>query len=92
MGETPADAEIQAAVDFAAFGNLRQLEASAAYEGHRRLTPGAPDNPDSFKVRRAKVGGYRDYFADEQLRTIERYIQDKLDPAYGYGVGAERAA
>jgi len=35
-------------------------------------------------VRRAKVGGYRDYFDDEQVRVIERCVNDPLDPAFGY--------
>jgi hypothetical protein len=85
MGETPEDAEIRAAVDFAAFANLKKLEERAAFTGHRRLTPGASDNPDSYKVRRAKVGGYIDYFDDEQVRTIEAYIDDRLHPIFNYG-------
>jgi hypothetical protein len=85
MGEAPSAAELQAAVDFAAFENLKKLEEGAKFTGHRRLTPGAADNPDSYKVRRAKVGGYRDYFDDEQVRTIETYIDDRLHPLFNYG-------
>jgi len=92
MGETPSDAEIQAAVDFAAFENLKKLEAGAKYTGHRRLTPGAADNPDSYKVRRAKVGGYRDYFDDDQVRAIETAIDDRLNPIFNYGRQSTPAA
>ena len=91
MGEAPNDADIQAAVDFAALENLKRLEATAAFTGHRRLKPGASDNPDSYKVRRAKVGGYRDYFDDDQVRTIENYIDSNLDSRFGYGAGARPA-
>ena len=88
MGQEPADADIAAAVDFASFEKLRQLEADAAFTGHRRLTPGAAENPDSYKVRRAKVGGFRDYFTDDQVATIERAVKGGLDPFYGYGPAA----
>jgi hypothetical protein len=84
MGEMPEGAEIEAAVDFAAFENLKKLEADAAFTGHRRLTPGTAENPDSYKVRRAKVGGYRDYFTDDQVSIIERTIDGNLDPFFGY--------
>ena len=36
----------------------------------RRMTPGNKNEPNSFKVRRAKVGGYRDYFSEEQLAEM----------------------
>jgi len=85
MGETPDAGDIAAAVDFADFENLKKLEAGATFTGHRRLTPGASDNPDSYKVRRAKVGGYHDYFDDAQAQRIEAYIEDHLDPVFNYG-------
>ena len=84
MGETPDDAHIAAAVDFAAFENLKKLEESAAFTGDRRLKPSAIDNPDSYKVRRGKVGGYRDYFDGDQLAVIEKQIRNNLDPGFGY--------
>jgi alcohol sulfotransferase len=87
MGETPEEAEVKGAVDFASFDNLKQLEAKDAFSGGtKRLTPGDASNPDSFKVRRAKVGGFRDYFDDEQVRQIEAYIRGNLAPSFGYEV------
>lgn len=88
MGETADDAEIAAAVEFASFENLKRLEAAAAFTGHRRLTPGTAENPDSYKVRRGKVGGFRDYFTDDQVAAIEQAINGHLDPFYGYGPAA----
>ncbi len=46
--------------------------------------PGNRANPDSFKVRRAKVGGYRDYFTDEQLARIDAMVDQELLPVIGY--------
>jgi hypothetical protein len=35
-------------------------------------------------VRRAKVGGYRDYFEDDQLARIDALVQSSLSPVFGY--------
>jgi len=53
-----------------------------------RVKPGDKDNPQSFKVRKAKVGGYRDYFTDEQCEQLQQMVA-QLDPMFGYG--GERA-
>ena len=50
-----------------------------------RVKPGDPANPQSFKVRRAKVGGYRDYFEEDQIELIDAMVDDQLDPVFGYG-------
>lgn len=85
MGLNPTDAEIAQSVEFAAFDNLRKLEQKRAFWwSGRRLAPGQKGNPDSYKVRRAKVGGYRDYFDDEQVRQIDDYVRTHLDPVFGY--------
>jgi len=39
-------------------------------------------------VRKAKVGGYRDYFTDEQCEQLQQMVA-QLDPMFGYG--GERA-
>ncbi len=36
-------------------------------------------------MRRAKVGGYRDYFDDEQVRQIDAFVDRHLLPGFGYG-------
>ena len=36
------------------------------------------------KKRRAKVGGYRDYFDDDQVAVIEKQIRNSLDSSFGY--------
>jgi len=39
-------------------------------------------------VRRAKVGGFRDYFDDEQVAAIEAMIAERLAPEMGYNAPA----
>ena len=36
-----------------------------------RMVPKDRDNPNTYKVRRAKVGGYRDYFDDARHCRID---------------------
>jgi len=50
-----------------------------------RMAPADRSNPDSYKVRRGKVGGYRDYFDDGQIARIDAIIGDRLSPFFGYG-------
>ncbi len=77
--------EIQEAVEFADYENMKRLETKKVFwASGARVRPGDKNNPDSFKVRRAKVGGYRDYFDDRQLSIIDRFVEDNLDPVFGY--------
>jgi hypothetical protein len=89
LGTPGSDAEIQDAVDFAAYENMKQLEEKNAFRSSgARLVPGNKSNPDSYKVRRAKVGGYRDYFDDEQLARIEALFEERMTPVFGYKVSS----
>ena len=49
-----------------------------------RMMPRDKDNPNSYKVRRAKVGGYRDYFSDDEVETIDQRLAQTLHPLYDY--------
>ena len=62
---------------------MRQREREAQSESER-LRPGDPDNQDSFKTRRAKVGGYHDYFDAEQIAAIDALVARTLNPQFGY--------
>lgn len=88
----PNDPEaVQAAVDFASFERMKAREATGermAGAGDR-LTAADPNNPDSFKTRRAKVAGYRDDFTAQELAEIDQYIDTHLHPRFAYGRGQE---
>jgi hypothetical protein len=86
LGAAPSAAEIADAVAFASFDNMRKLEESAAFgSDDRRIVPGEASNPESFKVRRGKVGGYRDYLSAEQAAALDELVTGRLSPAFGYG-------
>ena len=83
MGDDFSDDEIQEAVDFGSFDNLRQLESKGFFrQGGMKLRN--PDDPTTFKVRRGKVGGYRDYFTPEQAAELEVLVREHLSPTLGY--------
>jgi len=83
MGDHFSDAEINAAVEFGSFDNLRALESEGFFrQGGMKLRD--RDDPNTFKVRRGKVGGYRDYFTPEQAAELEAIVTERLSPAFGY--------
>jgi len=84
IGADFSEAEIAEAVAYGSFDHLRGLEA----EGHFKqggLTLRNPGDPNSFKVRRAKVGGYVDDFDAEQVEELDEIVAKQLSPVFGYG-------
>ena len=76
--------QVQEAVDFAAYENMKKMEQDSFFKGSgARVKPGDKDNPQSFKVRKAKVGGYRDHFDDAQCAELAAMVAE-LDPMFGY--------
>ena len=85
IGTPGTDSEIRDAVEYGSIENMKKLEQNtSSWLGGGRLKPRDPSNPHSYKVRRAKVGGYRDYFDAEQLTQIDALVNDTLSPVFGY--------
>lgn len=86
---TPGTREqIEQAVEFASYDNMKKLEEKRVFWGSgARVKASDPKNPNSFKVRRGKVGGYRDYFDDEQVALLDKLVDEGLDPVFGYQAG-----
>ena len=68
---------------FGSFDNLKALEADNFFK-QKGLKPGIKGDAESSKVRRAKVGGYREDFTAEQASELEALVAQHLDPALGY--------
>lgn len=87
IGTPPgSDEQIREAVEFASYENMKRLEEKKVFWlSGGRMVPGDRKNLDSYKVRRAKVGGYRDYFDDQQVAAIDRLVAMQLGSSYGYG-------
>ena len=86
LGHSPAEAELADAAEFASVDNMRKMEQDNAGKStaNARLKPADAGDPSSFKVRRAKVGGWRDYVSEEQAAAIDEVVRETLSPVYGY--------
>jgi hypothetical protein len=82
-GTDISESEVQDVVEFTSFERLREAERTNSFSSYR-LRPGNPDDPESFKVRRAKIFGYRDYFDTDELNMLENIITSGLDSSLGY--------
>jgi hypothetical protein len=86
LGTPGSDAQVRDAVAYAAYDNMKQLEDRRVFWlSGLRLRPGDRANPQSYKVRRAKVGGWRDYFDDREVAAIDRLLAARPKPPFGYG-------
>jgi Sulfotransferase domain len=83
LGESEPDGTMfQDALEFSRFENMQKLEAAGAFDLNI-LHPGDVRDPESFKVRRGKVGGYREYLSVEDQQYAAAALMD-LDPRFGY--------
>ena len=83
MGESFTEEEVRAAVEWGSFDNLQKLETKGTFsQGGMKLVDAG--DPSTFKVRRGKVGGYREDFDEHQVAELEALVRDTIDPALGY--------
>lgn len=77
------DAHIEAAVAFTEFERLKKREAESFYQS-LDLRPGDPERPNSFKVRRGQVGGYKDELTADEIEQLEQRIDALMADGLGY--------
>ena len=83
LGEPMANTPIfDEALEFSRFENMQKLEAAGAFDS-KILHPGNVRDPESFKVRRGKVGGYREYLSSEDQAYAASALAE-LDVRFGY--------
>ncbi|WP_119168688.1 sulfotransferase domain-containing protein [Algihabitans albus] len=85
IGSPASPTELSEVVEFARFDNMKKLESRRVFWlSGGRMVPGDRSDPNSYKVRRAKVGGYRDDFDAGELAQIDTLVAKTLDPRFGY--------
>ena len=85
IGTPGSSKEIGEAVAFASIENMRALEQKRVFWlSGRRMVAKDRKNLDTYKVRRAKVGGYRGDFTAEQVEAIDAVVDARLLPGFGY--------
>lgn len=71
------------AVAFADFDNMKRMELKGEFHSPV-LMPSDPSDPDSFKVREGKVGGYIRHFRESDSQYLDDAVK-MLAQHYGYG-------
>jgi alcohol sulfotransferase len=93
LGSPADEGAIRAAVEYASVENMRAMEQRRTFWfSGSRMKPGDRSNPQSYKVRRAKVGGYHDYFDAQEVARVDEMVRSKLSPFYGYDPDASTGA
>lgn len=83
LGLTPVDeAAFAQALELSRFENMQAAEMSGKFQ-EPQLAAGDRSDPESFKVRRGKVGGFRDYLNADDLAFASAQMK-MLDPRFGY--------
>jgi hypothetical protein len=83
VGLKATRADIDDAVEFASFGNLKQREQEG-YFSSSRLQPSKQDDSLTAKVRKGGSGGYRKRLEPREAAKVDAYIANHLDPVFGY--------
>jgi len=74
------------ALEFSAFDRMQKLEGAGAFDS-KILRAGDFRDPESFKVRRGKIGGFQDYLSPND-QVYAAAALEALDPRFGYGGSA----
>ncbi len=83
LGERPIHAQALAhALEFSDFGQMKKMESAGAFES-KILRAGDASDPESFKVRRGKIGGFQDYLSPNDQAYASAALQ-KLNPRFEY--------
>ena len=84
LGERPVQARaFSHALEFSDFGHMKKLESAGAFDS-KILRAGDARDPESFKVRRGKIGGFEDYLSPND-QEYAAAAMTKLDPRFDYG-------
>ena len=83
VGESEiSPSHFDAALQFSQFGNMKKMEAAGAFDSKILQTRDQQD-PESFNVRRGKIGGYGDYLSPEDQACAAEALR-ALNPRFGY--------
>jgi hypothetical protein len=87
IGEQQVSPEhLDAALQFSEFSNMKKLEAAGAFDS-KILQPRDMNDPESFNVRRGRIGGYADYLSAGDIDYANEAMS-ALDQRFGYSLGS----
>jgi hypothetical protein len=79
------DKILRDAIEFARFGSMQKMEREGLLNSPR-LKPGDPTDPESYKMRRGKVGGHQDYLDSDDIEYLNYKIETELAHQFGYNM------
>jgi len=71
-----------AALRFSEFNNMQKMEAAGSFDS-KILQPRDINDPESFNVRRGRIGGYADYLSVNDIEYANEAMS-ALDKRFGY--------
>ena len=78
-----SDEIVRTSVDYASFDNMLKMSLNELSE-EPRLAPADPQDPESFKVRKGEIGGYKRYLSAADVEYVEEIIRRELPLSFGY--------
>ena len=78
-----SEKHIGRSIEFASFKNMLKMEKTNYFKTES-VKPINRDDRESYKVRQGKVDGYLDYLSEEEVAYLDKKINEKLDPLFGY--------
>lgn len=74
---------IQDAVNYSSFDNMRKMETENKFNS-LQLSPSDKKDETSYKTRKGKVGGFVEYFNEDEIQYIDGQIRQSLSSFFGY--------
>lgn len=62
---------VKEAVRWSKFDNLKKLESQDYWKGLATMTARDVNDPETYKMRKGKIGGYKDYLSLEDIEYVE---------------------
>lgn len=85
--DQPVDCEaIRATVEDTQFARLKKMESQSAFQSGRLRTK-EPENPEAYKVRRGRIGGFAQDLSPELVDEVNTAMDRELQGAFGYRAG-----
>ena len=80
-----ASTEINQSINYASFRNMRKMEVEGSVQVRTQVMSDRDvTNPESFKVRKGAVGGYKAELLPESVAFVDSVVLTQLNPIYGY--------
>jgi len=82
--ENLTEAIVEDVVSFCSFENMKNLERGKNTPGLSQTASSPSKHENTFKVRKGKIGGYKECMDEETIRYIDDLVARELPAFYGY--------